>query len=213
MNELAEDFDLVRPQPRLHRPSLAVAFNPKAWSSAHMMDITGPYAYALNMPQIAECKPGHLFTPPTMEDLLPCSAQRVPETAAQLASALHADGLFFHDMLPKHGHVLAFFSKPATKTLPAEILYARRDSNNLWSYREITEEGGCRKPYLPRQRDFAGKPIRDILKADFGRFANLLGFASIPFEGVMYYRRIVLPPSDMKPFHRAVPAEVRLEKR
>lgn len=213
MNQLCDEFDQARAKPRLYRPPLAVDFNPRAWSSAQMKDITGPYAYALNLPQIAECKPGHLFTPPTVEDMLPCSMRELPETPAQLAGKLQQDGLFYHDVMPKEGHLLAFYGKPATPSKPAELLYLRRDSNNLWSYREITEEGGCRKPYLPRQCDFNGRMVRDPLRADFGRFTQFLGFASIPYDGIMYYRRIVLPPSDMKPFHRVKPAEVVLDRR
>lgn len=213
MVDLYQDFEMSRARPMLYRPPLAVNFNPAAWSTAHMMDITGPYAYALNLPQIAECKPGNLLTSPMLEDLLPCAARAVPESAQELESKLEADGLFYHDTVPKQGHVLGFFLKPATKNKPAELLYVRRDSNNQWSYREITEEGGCRKPYKPRQLDFNGAPVKDILKADFGRFTECLGFASIPYSGIHYYRRIVLPPSDMKAFHRAVPAEIRLEQR
>ena len=160
----------AKPNERLHlyRPPLAVQFNPKAWAGAMLKDMTGPYAYALNLPQIGECKPGNLFTPPAIE--------------------------------------------PEPKTRPADLLYARRDSNNLWSYREITEEGGCRRPYLPRQHDFNGDPVRNILKADFGRYSRLLGFASIPYDGIFYYRRIVLPEHDARPFTRAVPAQVTLAR-
>jgi hypothetical protein len=210
MVDLYQEYETARAKPKLYRPPLAVDFNPKAWASAHMVDITGPYAYALNLPQIAECKPGNLLTSPMLEDLLPCTARIVPETVKDLESKMIADGLFYHDTPPKQGHVLGFFLKPATDSKPAELLYTRRDSNNQWSYREITEEGGCRKPYKPRQIDFNGQPVKDILKADFGRFTECLGFASIPYAGIEYYRRIVLPPADMRPFHRAVPAEIVL---
>ncbi len=214
MCDLFENFqEAVTARPRLYRPPLAVNFNPQAWATAQMKDITGPYAYALNLPQVAECKPGNLFTKPTIEDMMSCASRQLPETSAQLENKLRDDGIFFHGDCPRDGHVLAFYAKPATPSKPAEILYLRRDSNNLWSYREITEEGGCRKPYLPRQCDFSGQPVRDPLKADFGRFTRFLGYGSIPYEGIMYYRRIVLPEADMRPFHRAVPAEVVLDRR
>lgn len=212
MVNMYDDFEKACPAPKLYRPPLAVQFNPSAWATAYMTYMAGPYAYALNLPQIGECKPGHLLTPPMVEDMLSNNERRAAETPEELAAKLHSDGLFYHDTLPRHGHVMAFFSKPGTRSKPSELLYVRRDSNNLWSFREITGEGGCRRPYLPRQCDFSGNPIRDVLKADFGRF-GFIGFASIPYEGVLYYRRCVPPATDMRPFHRIVPAEVSLSRR
>ncbi len=211
---LVEDFSLdwddEKDERRLHRPSLATNFNPQAWKGAHLMGMTGPYAYALNFPRIGECKPGFLFMKPHMDGSI-YYKHNLPETADELEERMRADGLYYYgDMLPRDGHVLAFFLKPKTECRPAEVLYLRRDSNNRWSYREITEKGGCRNPYLPRQHDFSGRPVtsQSILKADFGAFSAFLGFASIPHHGIYYYRRIRLPDDEMKPFFKAVPADV-----
>lgn len=205
-----------KPVLKRHRPAIAVNFSANAWNSAHLLDLVGPYAYTLNLPQIGECKPGHLMTNPMAEQLMGCrsSSSNLPQTPTDMEYAMHEDGMYYHspDSAPQQGHAIGFFLKQAQRNHPAEILYLRRDSNGLWSYREITEKGGCRRPYLPRQYDFSGKPICNPQKADLGKFTQCLGFASIPYEGVLYYRRIVLPEEDMRPFHRSVPAEVKLAR-
>ncbi len=198
--------------PRLHRPPLNVNFAPQAWKAPNIIDVTGPYAYVLNLPQIGECKPGFLFDKPRMDQTKGSFPSFLPETPEELDKRLRLDGLnYLGDSMATHGHIIAFFKKEGVGGNPSEILYLRRDSNNRWSYREITEKGGCSKPYLPKQIDFSGEIIKDPRQANLGNFKELLGFASIPYKGVLYYKRVNLSDQIMKPFFKSVPAEVKLE--
>lgn len=216
MTDLFNHFEgaIERPLPKRYRPPLEVPFAPRAWTTAQMMDVTGPYAYALNLPQIAECLVGNLLLRPFAEQMIDRNGKRAPETPDQLALKLHEDGLhFLGNQMPAKGYVLAFFLKPETSTRPSELICARRDSNSLWSCRIPSRKGGCNKPYQPSQKDMSGNPMTDIRRADFGTETEFLGYGSVPYAGIAYYRRTVLPDQDMRPFYSIVPAEVRLEKR
>jgi hypothetical protein len=214
MSQLHEDFDQAKPTLKLYRPPLEVHFNPAAWASAAMMDLTGPYAYALNLPSIAECLVGNLLMKPHTERMVDRNGKRAPITPHELATKLQSDGLhYLGDTLPKSGYVIAFFLKPETSTRPSELICARRDSNHLWSVRIPSRKGGCNKPYQPSQKDLSDRPMKNILKADFGVPVEFLGYGSVPYEGVVYYRRSILSAADMQPFHRPVPAEVVLSRR
>jgi hypothetical protein len=192
----------------LYRPPLMVNFNPKAWLKSNIADVTAGYAYVLNLPSIGEAKPGFLFHAPYMDGTKGSFSSLLPNNAEELEKRLEADDLYYHspDQMPYQGYTIAFLRNPHN----GEILYLRRDSNNLWSFREITEKGGCRKPHMPRQFDNDGAVIKCPAKANLAPFTEVLGYASIPHKGILYKRRIVLPDDVMRPFFRAVPAEVKL---
>lgn len=198
MSQLFENFESARarPRPEIYKPPVEVTFAPQAWTSAIMMDLTGPYAYALDLPAIAECLVGNLLMNPAAEQMIDRGGKRAPETPDTLALRLQDDGIYFlGDMLPARGHVMAFFLKPETDTRPSELICARRDSNNLWSCRIPSRKGGCNKPYQPSQTDLSGNVMRDIRTADFGAKVEFLGYGCPPYEGVLYYRRTVMPAS------------------
>lgn len=204
-----ESAEENRPVIKKYRPPLAVDFNPVAWRLADISDITAGYAYALNRPDIGEALPGFLMLKPCMDGTKGMFPTRLPTSPDEMGQRMQEDDLHYdRDRMPARGHALCFFRNPAS----GEILYLRRDSNNLWSYREITEHVGCRRPHIPRQCDFSGKPIRHPERANLGSFTQFLGYACIPYEGIIYFRRIVLPDEVMKPFFRCIPAEVTLSR-
>lgn len=192
---------------KLYRPPVATNFSRAAWDNPLIGETTGPWAYALNMPQIGEAKPGHISMKPCMDGAL-YYGTAYPQTREDLQKRLDNDGLvYFGDMLPERGHVMAFFANSSNKHSFNEAVIARRDSNNLWS---VKASGGCGSPFFPQQTDFKDRPIADPRTADFGHFTDFLGFAAIPYDGILYYRRVVLPESLMTPFRRVVPAAVKL---
>jgi len=205
---LRDDFTAEEDRLCRHLPSVEIDFNPQAWMSPNVIDSTGSYAYALNIPQLGEVKPGFLFYKPIMDDAINAMGRLNICNRDDMAARLHEDGLFYlGDALPETGHVIAFFTRDVRKAdkkeCGHETLCVRRDSNGGWSYRV---RAGCPSPSLPQQTDWIKQPIRDIKTAQFGPYKNFLGFAGLPYEGLFYYQRLTLNAEDLAPFSGLSPA-------
>lgn len=197
---------------RRFRPQLETGFSRDNWRHPALLEMTGAYAYVLSLPQIGEAKPGYISLDPCMDGMIDYYDTKLPENPKNLERRLEADGLHFYgDTLPQQGGIIAFFLKPpSSASSPSELLYLRRDHDGTWSYRMITEKTGCRNPHIPQQHDFSGHLIRNVRTADFGPFKTFLGFASIPYEGIFYQRRVIIPNEAIRPFCGTTPACIRL---
>ncbi len=199
--ELNENFE-EQVRPRRHRPQIAVRFNPHAWRP--IFDNVSGYAYALNIPQAGDVRPGELLQKPGLEGIV----ERRPSTSpSDLQARLRADGLNLFDFpIAGNGHVIAIFSNGKKERA------FRQDSNGFWSYLPEGERMRCGKPFLPRQYDESQKPMKDIFKANLGDYKQFVTFASTPYAGVSYYKRLTLTNEALQPFCRATPAEIKLAR-
>lgn len=187
---------------QLFLPPLEVDYNPQAWSHANISDTTGSWPYALNLPQGGEAKPGFLSFRPSM-DGTDYYGTMYPQTPEELQKRLYNDEIsYLGDVLPEKGHVIAFFAREPGRN-PNQLIMPRRDSNGCWS---MKPDCGCGSPNFPQQKDFTGKLMTDIREANFGLFTNFLGFASIPYDGILYHPRHTIDKALMKPFLGIVPA-------
>lgn len=183
-----------------HQPRFeTVEFNKTIWAEKSISETAGPLAYAFNLPQLGDAKPGKMGMRPSMDDgkFYPTL---YPRTREELRHRLNYDGiLYVGNVLPENDeeHVVAFFAREADHPIHTEMVILRRDYNGLWSTKTT---GDCGSGAIPSQMDFSDKPIVDPLKANFGPFTNFLGFAIVPDEGFTYYARITLSKKAIESF-------------
>ena len=189
--DLNQDFqDAEQIKPRLHIPQMNVDFNVAKWRPAEIADITNDYTYAIDLPNAGDARLGELMAPPLQWDYTDRRMFGKSLNRAQFRKSIENDGLhYLDDLLPHSGHVIACFGRAARGNSMPEVLFARRDVNDFWSYRPPVEKGGCKGSGLPRQKDYQGRVITDLRNADFGPFQEFLGYASIPYAGIHYYPR------------------------
>jgi hypothetical protein len=213
-NNISEEFEILQ-KPYLHLPSEEIDFNPAIWNHSDIIDATGDYAYVLNLPLLGEAKIGTIFQRAFMDEHN-STARRAPVvTSTELENRLDKDGMFYlgndiEKCLPQTGHVIAFFARPTDAEKPKELvtyddtLKLRRDSNGNWSYRV---RAGCPTPSVPTQKDWAGKTITNLQKANLGPYSHFVGYATLPYDGLVYHPRLKLSDHLLQPFAVKNPAK------
>ncbi len=187
-----------------------IDFNPQDWMDQSILETCGPYAYALNTPELGECKVGCILTNPEMDEHdSRGSSYATPDLLRRGVETL--DGLhYFGDMLPGEGYVLAFFRRPDMTPGKNGLLILRRDSNGLWSYKPVEDRKGCRNHAAPRQVDFSQQPLSNPYKADLNGHSVFLGYAAIPYSGLPFYPRLSIRQELLAPFYRPAPIKLGL---
>ena len=180
MSQLFENFESARarPRPEIYKPPVEVTFAPQAWTSAIMMDLTGPYAYALDLPAIAECLVGNLLMNPAAEQMIDRGGKRAPETPDTLALRLQDDGIYFlGDMLPARGHVMAFFLKPETDTRPSELIVRGAIPTISGPVAFPRAKAAATNPINPHRKIYPAMSCRTYAKPISARRSNFLAMA------------------------------------
>lgn len=203
--DLSEEFDEPA-KPSIHYPPAEVDFDTAIWNFAEIIDTTGDYAYVLNLPLLGEAKMGSIYQRSFMDHFKTAKSPSVV-TREDLQKKLNDDGLLYlgdniEKCLPKTGHVIAFFTRLNSYDGPQHpsyepVLKLRRDSNGKWSYRVLA---GCPTPSVPSQKDWSGNEIISLQEADLGPYKKFLGYAALPYEGIVYHTRLTLSEARLAPF-------------
>ncbi len=148
------------------------------------------YSFALGLPLIGPNGLGNIMS------VFEMSAHPDRLTPEAVRNRLKGDGLQLLDVLPEDGsHVLAiFYGAKAAMGQPGFHCYCR-NSNGLWSH--LHSEGDCNSAdALPSQTDFSGSPITDPHTADRGAYSDFVGYAAIPYEGILVRSKMTLQTKD-----------------
>ncbi|QQG37310.1 MAG: hypothetical protein HYS17_05995 [Micavibrio aeruginosavorus] len=187
----------------LVEPVYQMDFDPAAWKDLGPF-LTDCYGYGLGLPFIGVNGLGNISSAFEM------SASPETLTIESLKEKLaKRDGLQMLDNLPNDGsHVLAiFYGAKAAQGKPGYHCYCR-NTNGLWSH--LHSGGDCNNAdRLPTQTDFSGDPITDPHRADRGAYNEFVGYAAIPYGGLLVRPKISLQIKDFPPLEkftiRAIP--------
>src|SRR5690242_14422515 len=104
--DLLEEFEELA-KPSIHYPPAEVDFDTAIWNFAEIIDTTGDYAYALNLPLLGEAKIGSIYQRSFMDHFKTAKSPAVV-TRDDLEKKLNDDGLLYlgdkiKKCLPKTG--------------------------------------------------------------------------------------------------------------
>ena len=180
----------TRPDRKIHVPDQTTSFEPLRWQRTGTDQTASTYAYALDLPEIAECMPGSLRC--IMDVQIPDKDHSIEGLQARLLQ----DGLYpiMEGCLPPdNSHAIAVrFGQKVHGEMPG-ILILRRDENGLWSHGDKINRKNCGGLPGPHSIDFNGESIACPEKAYLGAYEQFAGYFSVPYGGLEYVPRIECP--------------------
>ena len=169
-------------------------FEPQLWADSSIDGVTGPYAYALDLPFIGMCPPGELSSN-TIYDESPIPNER-HLNELNLRQLFERDGLVHvsKDCVPRDNcHVIAVRYTLGTENEQPSLAILRRDQDGTWSYKHSFGYKACNDNKSVLNTDSELELITDPEKANLAKLTEFVGYFAAPYDGILYRPRVHIP--------------------